>query len=167
METSRLNYLAYKVSLTPRYYSTVTSVLLNKCTVDMSRRRRNVLNMQPVMAGLSGRTVISGRNSVTATPEIEQSTHGTLNKPIPQPPIPASLPVPGSSKSPSFDDDSDSGSNTRRNTTVISDDTVRTWQTILQSDRRKCLPRSVVNPDRLSGPAVLPQVPPFVPPSSL
>ena len=50
---------------------------------------------------------------------------------------------------------------------MISDDTVRVWWTILQSDRRKSLPRSAVNPDHLSGPApVLPQVPLFVPPSS-
>ena len=79
----------------------------------MSRRQRNVLNMTG--NGRTLCTVISGRNSVTTAPEIEQS-HGTLNKPVPQPPTPTSLPAPGSSKSPPFDDDSDSGSNTRQNT---------------------------------------------------
>ena len=42
---------------------------------------------------------------------------------------------------------------------VISDNTIRTWQTILQSDCRKSLPRSAANPDHLSGSALLPQVP--------
>ena len=47
---------------------------------------------------------------------------------------------------------------------ILSDDTVRILRTIIQSDRRKSLPRSAVNPDRpdhLSGPALLPQVPLF------
>ena len=78
----------------------------------MSRRQRNVLNM--TSNGRTLCTIISGRNSVTA-PEID-GTHGTLSKPIPHPPTPTSLPVPGSSKLPPFDDDSDSRSNTRRNT---------------------------------------------------
>ena len=79
----------------------------------MSRRQRNVLNMTG--NGRTLCTVISGRNSVTTAPEIEQYTWD-VEQAVPQPPTPTSLPAPGSSKSSPFDDDSDSGSNTRQNT---------------------------------------------------
>ena len=72
-----LNYLACKVSLTPRYYSAITSVLLNKCTVDMLRRQTNVLNMTGNGRTLCTTTVISEQNSVTTTPKIEQYTWDT------------------------------------------------------------------------------------------
>lgn len=92
-------------------------------------------------------------------------------KPVPQPPTPATLPVPGPLKSIPSDDDSDSGSGTLWAISDHTGSTVGTWQTTPQSDRRKSLPRLVVDPgvpqvqpQRSSGPAPLPQVPTFMPP---
>lgn len=101
-------------------------------------------------------------------------TQPPIHKPIPQPPAPASLPIPGLLKPSPSDDDSDSGSNAGGTLWAISDDTnstLRTWQTTPQSDRRKSLPRLVVNPgvpqhqqQKSPGLVPLPQVPPFMPP---
>ena len=101
-------------------------------------------------------------------------TQPPVHKPIPQPPTPTSLPTPGTFMSPPSDDDSDSGSNAGGTLWAISDNTgstLGTWQTTLQSDRRKSLPRLVVDPgasqhqqQKSSGPVPLPQVPPFMPP---
>ena len=96
-----------------------------------------------------------------------------VHKPIPQPPTTSSLPIPTSLRAPPSDDDSDSGSNAGGTLWAISDNTgstIGTWQTTLQSDRRKSLPRLVVDPgvsqhhQQTSGPAPLPQVPSFMPP---
>ena len=97
-----------------------------------------------------------------------------VHKPIPQPPIPTSLPILGPSNPPPSDDDSDSGSNAGGTLWAISDNTgstIGTWQTTPQSDRRKSLPRLVVDPgvpqhqqQKSSGASPLPQVPPFMPP---
>jgi mitogen-activated protein kinase kinase kinase len=72
------------------------------------------------------------------------------------------------------DDDSDSGSNAGGTLWAISDNTnstIGTWQTTPPSDRRRSLPRLVVDsgvpqvpPQKSSGPTPLPQVPPFLPP---
>ena len=95
-------------------------------------------------------------------------------KPIPQPPLPFTFPVPGPLKSIPSDDDSDSGSNAGGTLWAISDNTgstIGTWQTTLQSDRRKSLPRLVVDsggpqvlPQKSPGPVPLPQVPTVMPP---
>jgi hypothetical protein len=97
-----------------------------------------------------------------------------VHKPIPQPPTPTSFPMPGPLKSTPSDDDSDSGSNAGGTLWAISDNTgstLGTWQTTLQSDRRKSLPRLVVDPgapqhqqQKSSVPAPLPRVPSFMPP---
>jgi len=111
----------------------------------------------------------------TPTTAFISTSHTQLpvHKHIPQPPAPTSLPAPGPLKSPPSDDGSDSGSNAGGTLWAISDDTnstLGTWLTT-QSDRRKSLPRLVVDPgvpqhhqQKSSGPAPLPQVPPFMPP---
>ena len=109
------------------------------------------------------------------TPTVSAShTQPPIHKPIPQPHTPTSFPIPGPLKSSPSDDDSDSGSNAGGTLWAISDNTgstIGTWQTTLQSDRRKSLPRLVVDPgvpqyqqQKLSGPVPLPQVPSFMPP---
>lgn len=95
-------------------------------------------------------------------------------KPIPQPPTPAALPLPGPLRSIPSDDDSDSGSNAGGTLWAISDNsgsTAGTWQTAPQPDRRKSLPRLVVDSgapqvqlQESSGPTPLPQIPTFMPP---
>jgi len=94
-----------------------------------------------------------------------------VHKPIPQPPTPTTS---GTFKSHPSDDDSDSGSNAGGTLWAISDNTgstLGTWQTTLQSDRRKSLPRLVVDPgapqhqqQTPSGSGPLPQLPSFMPP---
>ena len=110
----------------------------------------------------------------TMTSTSASHTQLPVHKPVPQPPTPTSLPIPGQLKSPPSDDDSDSGSNAGGTLWAISDDTnstLGTWQTTPQSDRRKSLPRLVVDPgvpqhhqQRSSGPTPLPQLPSFMPP---
>lgn len=97
-----------------------------------------------------------------------------LPKPIPHPPTPTSLPPFGLLKSIPSDDDSDSGGDAGGTLWAISDNTgstLGTWETAPQSDRRKSLPRLVVDPgapqihpQKSSGPAPLPQVPQVPPP---
>ena len=112
----------------------------------------------------------------TSTTASISASHAQLPVPkhIPQPPIPTSLPTPGPLKLTPSDDDSDSGSNAGGTLWAISDDTnstLGTWQTTPQSDRRKSLPRLVVDPgipqhqqQKSSGPVPLPQLPSFMPP---
>lgn len=112
----------------------------------------------------------------TPTTASTSSSHTQLpgNKLVPQPPTLTSLPTPGPLKSPPSDDDSDSGSNAGGTLWAISDNTASTlgtWQTTPQSDRRKSLPRLVVDPgapqhqqQKSSGLSPLPQLPPFMPP---
>ena len=97
-----------------------------------------------------------------------------LPKPVPQLPAHASFSAPGPLRSIPSDDDSDGGSNEGGTLWAISDNTgstVGTWPTTPQSDRRKSLPRLVVDPGapqvqphKPSGPTPLPQVPQFMPP---
>jgi len=101
-------------------------------------------------------------------------TQLAAHKAIPHPTTPTSLPIPAPLKPPLSDDDSDSGSNAGGTLWAISDNTsstLGTWDTTLQSDRRKSLPRLVVDPgapqhqqQKSSGPTPLPQVPSFMPP---
>jgi len=110
----------------------------------------------------------------TTAPISASHTQLPVHNFIPQPPTPTSLPTPGPLRSAPSDDDSDSGSNAGGTLWAISDNTVSTlgtWQTTPQSDRRRSLPRLVVDPgvpqhqqQKSSGPTPLPQVPPFMPP---
>ena len=112
---------------------------------------------------------------LTATPTSSMSaSHAQLpvHKPVPQPPTSTSLPIP--LKPPPSDDDSDSGSNAGGTLWAISDNTgssLGTWPTTPQSDRRKSLPRLVMDPGAPQhqqqgqpGSGPVPQVPPFMPP---
>ena len=114
-----------------------------------------------------------GPPTATPTTSSMSASHAQLpvHKPIPQPPTSTSLPTPGPLKPPPSDDDSDSGSNAGGTLWAISDNTgstLGTWPTTPQSDRRKSLPRLVVDPQHQQqkppGPGPLPQVPPFMPP---
>ena len=108
------------------------------------------------------------------TPSTASMSTSHTPKPIPQPPTPTTLPIPGPLKSIPSDDDSDSGSNAGGTLWAISDNTgstAGTWQTTPQSDRRKSLPRLVMDPGvpqvqplKQSGPTPLPPVPTFMPP---
>jgi len=110
----------------------------------------------------------------TTVPISASYTQPPVHKFIPQPPTPTSIPAAGPLKSTPSDDDSDSGSNAGGTLWAISDNTgstLGTWQTTPQSDRRRSLPRLVVDPgipqhhqQKSSGPTPLPQVPPFMPP---
>ena len=114
--------------------------------------------------------------STTPSTASMSASHTQLlpNKPVYQPPTPTTIPAPGPLRSIPSDEDSDSGSNTGGTLWAISDNTgstIGTWQTTPQSDRRKSLPRLVVDsrtpqvqPQKSSGPAPLPQVPTFMPP---
>ena len=113
-------------------------------------------------------------SSVATSSTVSMSaSHTQLPPPkhVPQPHTPTTLPVPGPLKSTPSDDDSDSGSGTLWAISDNTGSTIGTWQTTPQSDRRKSLPRLVVDSgtpqvqsQKSSGPAPLPQVPTFMPP---
>ena len=109
----------------------------------------------------------------TPTTSSMSSSHTQLPlpKPSPQTPTTTPLPAPGPLQSIPSDDDSDSGSGTLWAISDNTSSTIGTWQTTPQSDRRKSLPRLVVDPgapqvhpQKPPAPTPLPQVPQVPPP---